>query len=123
MDNGKPEDDKWVAQFVGPMAQQEELLKDCDALISKIRGLLPLENFLLPLAFDTPLLRSMARPSWSITANSVWTFFWLCEWFKTNYLRTCWRYDYYDSAAALTPKAKPGSCASFLIQATSHINF
>ena len=58
MDDEELEDDEWMAQFPGLMATQQELLKERGALVSKIRGLPGLENFLLPLPFGT--LRSAA---------------------------------------------------------------
>ena len=58
MDDGGLEDEEWITQFPVLMAKQQDLLKERDALVSKIRGLPGLENFLLPLPFDT--LRSAA---------------------------------------------------------------
>jgi CHAT domain-containing protein len=71
MDDGEFEGDEWMAQFPGLMAKQQELLKERDALISKIRGLSDLENFLLPLPFDT--LRSAALHGPVIIVNH-------CKW-------------------------------------------
>jgi hypothetical protein len=58
IDDGELEDDEWIAQFPVLMAKQQELLKERDALVLKIRALTGLENFLLPLPFNT--LRSAA---------------------------------------------------------------
>ena len=58
MDDGGLEDEEWITQFPVLMAKQQDLLKERDALVSKIRGFPGLENFLLPLPFDT--LRSAA---------------------------------------------------------------
>jgi hypothetical protein len=70
-DGGEFEGDEWVAQFAGLMAKQQELLKERDALISEIRDLLGLENFLFPLSFDT--LRSAASHGPVIMINH-------CKW-------------------------------------------
>ena len=70
-DNGELEGDEWVAQFAGLMAKQQELLKERDALISEIRDLLGLEDFLFPLSFDT--LRSAASHGPVIMINH-------CKW-------------------------------------------
>jgi hypothetical protein len=71
MDDREFEDDEWMARFPVLMATQQELLKERDAVISKIRGLLDLENFLLPLSFDT--LRSAASHGPVIIINH-------CKW-------------------------------------------
>jgi hypothetical protein len=71
MDDGEIEGDEWMAQFPGLMKKQQELLKERDALISKIRGLPGLEDFLSPLSFDT--LRSAASHGPVIIINH-------CKW-------------------------------------------
>jgi CHAT domain-containing protein len=65
------EGDEWVAQFAGLMARQQELLKERDALISKIRGMPGLKNFLFSHSFDT--LRSAASHGPVIIINH-------CKW-------------------------------------------
>jgi hypothetical protein len=65
------EGDEWMVQFPGLMSKQRELLMERDALIRKIRGLSGLENFLLPLSFDT--LRSAASHGPVIILNH-------CKW-------------------------------------------
>jgi hypothetical protein len=57
-DDGGSENDEWMGRLSGLMEKQQELLTERDALISKIQGLPGLENFLLPLTFNT--LRSAA---------------------------------------------------------------
>ena len=69
--DGEYEGDEWMVQFPGLMAKQQELLKERDALVSKIRSLLGLENFLSPLSFDT--LRSAASHGPVIIINH-------CKW-------------------------------------------
>jgi hypothetical protein len=71
MDDGEFEGDQWTAQLPGLMAKQQELLKERDSLISKIRGLPGLEDFILPLSFDT--LRSAASHGPIIIINH-------CKW-------------------------------------------
>ena len=71
MDDEEFEGDKWTEQFPGLIEKQQELLKERDTLISKIRGLSSLENFLLPLPFDT--LRSAASHGPVIIINH-------CKW-------------------------------------------
>jgi hypothetical protein len=53
MDDGSPEDDEWTGNYSGLMERQYKLSTERDALISQIRGLPGLKNFLLPLSFDT----------------------------------------------------------------------
>jgi CHAT domain-containing protein len=57
LDDGRCEGDKWMTLLPGLTARQQELLKAQDALITKIRALPDLRDFLL-LPFDT--LRSAA---------------------------------------------------------------
>jgi hypothetical protein len=71
MDDGEFEGDEWTEHFPGLIAKQQELFKERDAIISKIRGLSGLENFLLPLPFDT--LRSAASHGPVIIINH-------CKW-------------------------------------------
>ena len=71
MNDGEFESDEWVAQFPVLMEKQQELLKERDFLISKIRGLPGLEKLLLPLSFDT--LRSAASHGPVIIINH-------CKW-------------------------------------------
>jgi hypothetical protein len=71
MDDGEFDGDEWMAQYPGLMVKQQELLKERDALISEIRGLSDLENFLIPLSFDT--LRSAASHGPVIIINH-------CKW-------------------------------------------
>jgi hypothetical protein len=60
-----------MAQFPGLIAKQQDLLKERGVIVSKIRGLPGLENFLLPLLFDT--LRSAASNGPVIIINH-------CKW-------------------------------------------
>jgi tetratricopeptide (TPR) repeat protein len=69
--NGEIAGDEWTAKFSDLMAKQQELLKKRDALILVVRALPGLNNFLLPLPFDT--LRSAASHGPIIIINH-------CEW-------------------------------------------
>jgi hypothetical protein len=71
MMGGEFEGEEWMVQSPGLMAKQQELLEERDALISRIRGLSGLENFLLPVSFDT--LRSAASHGLVIMINH-------CKW-------------------------------------------
>jgi hypothetical protein len=69
--NGSKEMDDRIAQLPGLTAKRHELLKAQDALITEIRGLPGLKDFLLPLPFDT--LRSAASHGPVIIINH-------CKW-------------------------------------------
>ena len=71
MFDGEIEADEWMAKLSDLTAMQQELLKERDALISVARGLPGLNDFLLPLPFDT--LRSAASHGPVIVINH-------CKW-------------------------------------------
>jgi hypothetical protein len=66
-DRRGPEDDEWTGKYSGLMTRQHGLLTERNALISQIRGLPGLENFFMPLPFDT--LRSAASHGPIIVIN------------------------------------------------------
>jgi hypothetical protein len=103
MDDGELEGDEWMAQFPGLMVKQQELLKERDALISRIRGLSGMENLLLPPSFDT--LRFAASHGPVIIINH-------CKWrsdilivlqdYPPSHIQT--PYDFFDRANRLKDK-------------------
>ena len=100
MDGGDSECDEWIGQLSGIAERQHKLLTARDALISQIRDLPDLKNFLVSLPFDT--LRSAASRGPVIVINH-------CKWrsdifivlhdYPLSHIPT--PYDFFDRAICL----------------------